>query len=120
MVKRNLPSTIASRLGTAVRQGVAAQGGVLGAAAAANRNQYAVLTTHRMIFLTQGLLGGPGKKVLGEVPRQLVSLAEAQIGFMSLLRISFGTAGDGISLTFPRADKKNAEQLAAALQGATV
>ncbi len=33
-----------------------------------------------------------------------------------LLRIAFGTAGDGISVTFPRMDKKNAEALAAALR----
>lgn len=65
-------------------------------------------------------MGGPGKKILGEVPRQHVSLAEEKMGVVSLLRLAFGTAGDGVALTFPRVDKKNAESLAAALKGAPV
>jgi hypothetical protein len=48
-------------------------------------------------------------------PREQVSLAEAKIGVVSLLRLAFGTSGDGVALTFPRVDKKNAESLAAAL-----
>jgi hypothetical protein len=69
-----------------------------------------------MIFLAQTFLGGPGKKVLGEVPREQISLAEAKLGMVSQLRVAFGTAGDGVAFTFPRVDKKNAESLAAALQ----
>ena len=38
------------------------------------------------------------------------------MGVVSLLRIAFGTEGDGLSLTFPRVDKKNAEALADALK----
>jgi hypothetical protein len=72
-----------------------------------------------MIFLSQTFLGGPGKKVLGEVPREQVSLAEAKTGVVSLLRVAFGAGGDGVALTFPRVDKKNAESLAAALQPAS-
>jgi len=60
-----------------------------------------------------------GKKILGEFPRTQVSLAEAKMGFVSLLRLAFA-GGDGLSLTFPRQDKKNAEALAGALREAPI
>ncbi|PWU48909.1 hypothetical protein DLJ46_10720 [Micromonospora globispora] len=106
------------RLGTVVSQAIRLEGGgaLLGAALASTRKQFVVLTNRRLIFLPQTFLGGPGKKVLGEVPREQVSLAEAKMGVVSLLRLAFGTAGDGVALTFPRVDKKNAEALAEALR----
>jgi hypothetical protein len=106
------------RLGTVVSQTLIQQGGgALGAALASSTSkQFVVLTNRRLIFLSQTFLGGPGKKVLGEVPREQVSLAEAKMGVVSLLRLAFGTSGDGVALTFPRVDKKNAESLAAALR----
>ena len=85
---------------------------------ASTRKQFVVLTNRRLISLLQTFLGGPGKKVVGEVPRAQVSLDEAKMGVVSLLRITFGTPGDGVALTFPRVDKKNAESLAAALRQA--
>lgn len=104
------------RLGAVVSQALILEGGgALGAALASTGKQFVVLTNRRLIFLPQTFLGGPGKKVLGEVPREQVSLAEAKIGVVSLLRLAFGTSGDGVALTFPRVDKKNAESLAAAL-----
>ncbi|GAB3841804.1 hypothetical protein ACFPIJ_43510 [Dactylosporangium cerinum] len=109
----------AGRLGAVVSQALVVEGaGMLGAALASTGKQFVVLTTHRMIFLSQTFLGGPGKNVLGEVPRAQLSLAEVKMGIVSLLRLSFGTPGDGVALTFPRVDKKNAESLAAALQQA--
>ncbi|PWU46051.1 hypothetical protein DLE60_08810 [Micromonospora globispora] len=109
-----------SRLGTVVSQAVRLEGGgaLVGAALASTRKQFVVLTNRRLIFLPQTFLGGPGKKVLGEVPREQVSLAEAKMGVVSLLRLAFGAAGDGVALTFPRVDKKNAESLAEALRHA--
>jgi hypothetical protein len=106
------------RLGAVVKQGLILQGGgALGAALASlTKKQFVVLTNRRLIFLSQTFLGGPGKKVLGELPREQVSLAEAKMGVVSLLRLAFGTSGDGVALTFPRVDKKNAESLAAALR----
>jgi hypothetical protein len=105
------------RLGAVVKQALIMEaGGALGAALIKNGRQFVVVTTHRLIFLSQTFLGGPGKKVLGEMPRQYVALAEVKMGVVSLVRIAFGNAGDGIALTFPRVDKKNAEALAAALQ----
>jgi hypothetical protein len=53
------------------------------------------------------------------VPRAEVSLAEVKMGVVSLLRLAFAQ-GDGVSLTFPRMDKKNAESLAEALRQAPV
>ncbi|MEU4478223.1 hypothetical protein AB0F68_09215 [Micromonospora sp. NPDC023966] len=108
----------AGRLGTVVSQAIRLEGGgaLLGAALASTRKQFVVLTNRRLIFLPQTFLGGPGKKVLGEVPREHVSLVEAKMGVVSLLRLAFGTAGDGVALTFPRVDKKNAEALAEALR----
>jgi hypothetical protein len=104
------------RLGAVVSQGLAMEAmGAVGAALVSNRKQFVVLTDRRLIFLTQTFMGGPGAKVLGEVPIDQVSLAETKIGVVSLLRIAFGTSGDGVALTFPRVDKKNAEALAAAL-----
>ncbi|SCE66226.1 hypothetical protein GA0074696_0087 [Micromonospora purpureochromogenes] len=107
------------RLRPIVSQAMRFEGGaLLGAALAATSKQFVVLTNRRLIFLEQTFLGGPGKKVLGEVPREQVSLAEAKIGVVSLLRLAFGTPGDGVALTFPRIDKKNAESLAEALRQA--
>ncbi|MFF0466163.1 hypothetical protein ACFYPX_01780 [Micromonospora zamorensis] len=106
----------ASRLGTAVTQGlIQAAGGATGAALTRTKKQFVVVTDQRLIFLPQTFFGGPGTGVLGEVAREHVALAEAKIGLVSLVRVAFGNAGDGISLTFPRVDKKNAEALAAAL-----
>ena len=104
------------RLGAVVKQGLILDGaGLLGAAISSTKKQFVVVTDRRLIFLSQTFLGGPGKKVIGEVPREQVSLAEVKMGTVSLVRIAFGTAGDGVALTFPRVDKKNAEALAAAL-----
>jgi hypothetical protein len=107
------------RLGVLVKQSLVMEGaGALGSALVSNSKQFVVLTDRRLIFLSQTFMGGPGKQILGEVPRAQVSLAEVKMGVMSLVRIAFGTQGDGVALTFPRVDKKNAEALAAALQGA--
>jgi hypothetical protein len=102
------------RFGAVVKGGLALQGG-MAAAVLANRQQFVVLTDRRLIFLAQTIFGGPGRKVLGEVPREHVALAEATIGVVSLVRIAFGAQGDGVALTFPRVDQKNAKALAAAL-----
>jgi len=111
----------ASRFGSVIKQAVLLEaGGALGAAiASGSSKQFFVLTTHRMIFLSQTFMGGPGKKVIGEVPRTAIALAEVKMGTVSLVRLAFGQAGDGVALTFPRVDKKNAQQLAEALQQQT-
>ncbi|GLW32610.1 hypothetical protein [Actinoplanes regularis] len=110
-----------SRLGSVMKQALIMEaGGALGAALVNTGRQFVVVTTHRMIFLSQSFLGGPGKRVLGEMPRQHVAVAEVKMGIVSLVRIAFGNAGDGIALTFPRVDKKNAEALVAALQRAFI
>lgn len=107
------------RLGAVVSQGLAMEAmGAVGAALVSNRRQFIVVTDRRLIFLNQSFMGGPGAKILGEVPIGQVSLAEAKIGLVSLIRIAFGAAGDGVALTFPRVDKRNAEALAAALSSA--
>jgi hypothetical protein len=109
------------RLGSVVKQGLLNEGfGVLGSQLASNRKQFVVVTDRRLIFLAQTFLGGPGKKVLGEVPREHVSVAEVKPGLVTLVRVSFGALGDGVALTFPRVDKKNAEALVAALGNAPV
>ncbi|MFG2051467.1 hypothetical protein ACGFIW_29045 [Micromonospora sp. NPDC048935] len=102
----------AGRLGTVVSQGlIQAAAGATGAALARTKKQFLVLTDQRLIFLPQTFFGGPGTGVLGEVPREHVTLAEAKIGIVSLLRVAFGGAGDGVTLTFPRVDKKSAAAL---------
>ena len=105
------------RFGAVVKQGLILEGaGALGAAlASSSSKQFVVVTDRRMIFLSQTFMGGPGKKVIGEVPRSEVSLAEVKMGTVSLVRVAFGAAGDGVALTFPRVDKKNAQALADAL-----
>ena len=110
------------RLGTVVKQGLVLDGmGSIGAAiAAANAKQFVVVTDRRLIFLPQTFMGGPGKKIIGEVSREQISVAEVKMATVSLVRIAFGDQGDGVALTFPRQDKKNAEELAAALGGAPV
>jgi hypothetical protein len=110
-----------SRYGSVVGQALLMETvGALGAALNTKRKQFVVLTDRRLIFLTQTFMGGPGKQILGEVPRDQVSLAEVKMGVVSLVRVAFGTGGDGVALTFPRVDKKNAETLAAALGNAPV
>jgi hypothetical protein len=105
------------RLGAVVSQAALLNGGgMVGSALAMDKKQFIVVTNQRVIFLAQTILGGPASKILGEVPRDQVSLAEAKVGFVSLLRLAFGTSGDGVALTFPRSDKKNAEALQAALE----
>jgi hypothetical protein len=104
------------RLAPVVRQALIAEGaGALGAALARQSKQFVVLTDRRMIFLNQTFMGGPGKNVLGEVSRDHLTLAEAKLGVVSLIRLAFGAPGDGVALTFPTVDKKNAVALAAAL-----
>jgi hypothetical protein len=49
-----------------------------------------------------------------------VSVAEVKIGMVSLVRLAFGAAGDGVALTFARPDKKDAESFAQALREAPV
>lgn len=104
------------RLAPVLRQALINEGaGAIGAALAKQSKQFVVLTDRRIIFLNQTFLGGPGKKVLGEVPREQLTLAEVKLGVVSLLRLAFGAPGDGVALTFPAVDKKNAAALAAAL-----
>lgn len=112
----------ASRYGAVIKQGLMAEaGGALGAAiASGNGKQFWVLTTHRMIFMSQTFMGGPGKRMIGEVPRTAIQVAEVKMGTVSLVRLAFGMNGDGVALTFPRIDKKNAQQLADALQQSPV
>lgn len=104
------------RIASAAKQSLKQSGGLVGAALGGSTGkQFLVVTDRRLIFLSQSFMGGPGKKVIGEVPRDQVSLAEVKMGVVSLVRIAFGTEGDGVALTFPRVDKRNAEALAAAL-----
>lgn len=112
----------AGRMGTVVKQGLILDvaGGLGSHLLTAGSKQFTVVTDRRVFFLPQTFMGGPGKECLGELPRHQVRLAEAEMGFVSLLRLAFGDQGDGISLTFPRSDKKNAQLLADALQTAPV
>jgi hypothetical protein len=105
------------RLAPVLRQALIAEGaGALGAVLAKHSKQFVVVTDRRLIFLNQTFMGGPGKQVLGEVPREQVTLAEAKLGVVSLIRLAFGNVpGDGVALTFPAVDKKNAVALAKAL-----
>ncbi|MBB2948530.1 hypothetical protein FB565_008313 [Actinoplanes lutulentus] len=106
----------ASRAGTIAHHGVVLAGAGAGSAAlAAHRKQFVVVTNYRVFFLPQTILGGPGKTVLAELPRTQVALAEAKIGFASILRLAF-SGTDGVSLTFPRSDQKNAVALAESLR----
>lgn len=110
------------RFGAVLKQSLIAEGGgAIGAMiASGSSKQFYVLTDQRMIFLSQTFMGGPGKKVIGQVPRSALSVAEVKMGTVSLVRLAFGEAGDGVALTFPRVDKKNAQQLAEALQQSPV
>jgi hypothetical protein len=104
------------RLAPVLKQALIAEGaGAVGALLAKHSKQFVVVTDRRLIFLSQTFMGGPGKNVLGEVPREQVTLAEAKLGVVSLIRLAFGAPGDGVALTFPAVDKKNAVALAAAL-----
>ncbi|GIF25097.1 hypothetical protein BJ973_007352 [Actinoplanes tereljensis] len=107
-----------SRLGAVAKQGLlnAGVGSVATHKLLQSKKQFVIVTNRRLIFIPQGFLGGPGKTILGDVPREVVGLAEVKMGVVSLVRIAFGNQGDGIALTFPRVDRKNAEALAQVLQ----
>jgi len=81
------------------------------------RRRAAPGSLRRITDRPEALAAGPGKQILGELPRAQVSLAEADLGFMSVLRLALAD-GDGLSLTFPKQDKNAAEALAAALPAA--
>jgi hypothetical protein len=110
------------RLGAVAKHGLmnAGVGSIATQRLLQSKKQFVVVTDRRLIFLPQGFLGGPGKTILGEVPRGIVALAEVKLGVVSLVRIAFGTEGEGLALTFPRVDRKSAEALAQALQQAPV
>ncbi|MEV6487281.1 hypothetical protein AB0M20_01390 [Actinoplanes sp. NPDC051633] len=95
--------------------GAFARGGLGEQIAARDGTQFVVVTDRRLIFLPQRILGGPGRKVLGEVPRDQVILSDVKMAVMSVVAIAFGTRGDGVVLTFPRQDQRNAKALVAAL-----
>jgi hypothetical protein len=106
----------ASRLGTIAVASLKNQG-LVGHALSRSKKQFVVVTDRRVLFLNQTFLnGGPGKNLLAELPRAEVTLAEAKLGTVSILRLAFGADGDGISLTFPLVDKKKATALAEALK----
>ncbi|GAA0580353.1 hypothetical protein GCM10010172_76680 [Paractinoplanes ferrugineus] len=110
------------RFGAVAREGLlnAGVGSVATRRLLQAKKQFIIVTNRRLIFIPQGFLGRPGKEILSDVPREIVSLAEFKTGVVSLVRIAFGTQGEGLALTFPRVDKKNAEALAQALQQAPV
>ena len=108
----------ASRFGTVVRRGAVAglagaAGAAVDAAVTAGGKQFVVVTDQRVFFLSQTFLGGPGKKVIGVMPRDEVTLADTKFGTVSVVRLAF-VSGGGISLTFPRIDQAAAKQIAAA------
>ncbi|SFE90503.1 hypothetical protein SAMN05421541_104356 [Actinoplanes philippinensis] len=105
----------ASRLGTALSRGI-----IPGVADAATDwalkttgKQVVAVTDRRMLFFSQTFWGGPGDELLMIVPRELVSLAEAKFGVVSVVRVAFAVGG--VSLTFPLVDRGSAKALAAEL-----
>jgi len=107
----------ASRIGTVASRALVAEGaGALGALLANSGKRFAVLTDRRLILLAQTFMGGPGARVVAEIPVDQVTLVEAKLGIVSVLRLAIGSPDDGVSFTFPRVDKKNAEALAQALK----
>ncbi|MEU4155373.1 hypothetical protein [Actinoplanes sp. NPDC026670] len=95
----------ASRLGTAISRGI-----VPGVADTATDlvlkttgKQVVAVTGQRVLFLSQTFWGGPGDELLMIVPRELLSLAEAKFGAVSVVRLAFAVGG--VSLTFPLIDR---------------
>jgi hypothetical protein len=107
----------ASRFGTAVSRGLVpgVSDAVTDAALNSIGRQVVVVTDLRVLFLPQNFWGGPSAELLTIVPRELLTLAGSKFGFVSILRLVFASGG-GVSLTFPRIDKRSAMSLAAELR----
>jgi hypothetical protein len=81
------------------------------------RKAYAVLTSHRLIFLDGQTVSGRPGKTLFTLGRGAVSVASVRKGLVSL-KVDLAIQGQekGLRLTFPTVTRKSGEAMVAALQ----
>ena len=94
-------------------------GGTMGMYAV-NKAYYVLLTNERLLLLEpHWITSRPTAKVVGDIPRQLVSVSDVKRGAMTSVTLSIGSEGKGLLLRYPALDKEGAESLLKAL-GANV
>ena len=78
---------------------------------------YIVLTNQRLLITEpHWLTGRPTAKIVAEVPREAVAVAEAKRGVMASVTLAIGGEAQGLRLSYAALDKEGADNLLRALQ----
>lgn len=90
-------------------------GGTMGMYAV-NNAYYVLLTSERLLLLEpHWITSRPTAKVVGDIPRPFLSVADVKRGVMTSVTLSIGGEGKGLLLKYPTLDKEGAESLLEAL-----
>lgn len=88
---------------------------------AVNKAYYVLLTNQRLLLLEpHWLTSRPTSKVVGNIPRPLLSVADVNRAVMTSVTLSIGGDGKGLLLKYPTFDKEGAESLLKAFAVAAV
>ncbi|MFG2042049.1 hypothetical protein [Dactylosporangium sp. NPDC048998] len=78
---------------------------------------YVLLTNQRLLLLeAHWLTGRPTAKIVGEMPRHALSIAEVKRGITATVTLAIGGEGHGLRLSYPALDKEGADNLLRAFQ----
>jgi hypothetical protein len=109
--KANIARNVAMMAASAILSGGA------GVMYTQKKSFYIVLTNQRLLIIEPHWLSGrPTAKVVAEVPRQALTVAEAKRGVMATVTLGIGGDGQGLRLSYPAMDKEGADNLLRALQ----
>ena len=111
--------SVKRRVAAAAVAGVAS-GGLL-AVSARPRRMYIAMTRDRLLFFNGDTPSGkPGKSVLMDIPRQLITVvAGAKKGLLTFtVRLAVDGEDQGLKLIFPRPTRDEGEKLAAGIPAA--
>jgi hypothetical protein len=82
-----------------------------------NKAYYVLLTGERLLLLEpHWLTSRPTAKVVGDIPRPLLSVADVKRAVMTSVTLSIGGEGKGLLLRYPALDKEGAESLLKAFE----
>ncbi|MGR6319621.1 hypothetical protein Q2K19_27800 [Micromonospora soli] len=86
-----------------------------------NNAYYVLLTNQRLLLLEpHWLTSRPTAKVVGNIPRPLLSVADVKRAVMTSVTLSIGGEGKKLLLKYPSLDKEGAESLLKALEASGV
>ena len=91
-------------------------GGAMGMYAV-NKGYYVLLTNERLLLLeSHWLTSRPTSKVVGDIPRHLLSIVDVTRAVMTSVTLAIGGEGQGLLLKYPTFDKEGAESLLKAFE----